>query len=169
MTLSLKNNWSQNVNLIRAGSGRSERSFIPQAYCRRTDGSSMHSSGHQAAGKLWCTGQEFLEHANAIDRPGRVPMCEELAFTLVDLSVRNLEGNRLVRLRRKKQILPLLVRCLNALLIRRHEPMPWLQPILNFCAPVHIPSPVGSTDDMLCFVRKIAYLDSRFGRADCAA
>lgn len=53
-----------------------------------------------------------------------VPLREETALALVDLDVGDLEPDRLVRVTGEEQVLPRLVRLLDALLEGRHEPVP---------------------------------------------
>ena len=64
-------------------------------------------------------------------QPLRIPVRKELALVLVNLSVGHLERHGLVWLRREQQVLPRLVRRLDALLVRRHEAVPRLQPLLD--------------------------------------
>lgn len=60
-----------------------------------------------------------------------VPVGPELSLGFLHFPRGHLEGNRLVRFRRKQQVLPLAVWRFDLLLVRRHEPMARNDSVLN--------------------------------------
>ena len=60
-----------------------------------------------------------------------IPVRLEFAWVLVDLLIRDLEGDRLVGLSGEEQVLPLAVWRFHALLVRGHEAVARLQALLD--------------------------------------